>query len=300
MPFNYQTLLYCVVFACVAYVTWLLLIRLAPDQWRQRIHAIRGGYAANTDGMARLKALALAVGKFTGEADDGALQRKLLQAGFRAPSAVAVLLGMRVLLGAVALLLAWLLVPAASHRGLWVLLAVAAAFYVPNIVLARKVEQRKQEITKSLPEALDLMTIAVDAGLGLDGAVMRVTNKLGAHAPALRTELELTWMEIHAGVARPTALLNLAKRTGVEDIDLLVALLNSAEQLGVPVGNALHNFSSSLRLKRQQRAEELAAKLPVKLLFPLVFLILPTLVIVLIAPSVMQVGRSLMALATGG
>lgn len=300
MPFIYQMLLYGAVFACVVCVSWLALTHVTPDQWQQRIRMIRGGYAANTDGLARLKALALAVGRLSGEADDGALQRKLVQAGFRSPSALAGLLGMRVLLGVAAMLLTWLLLPALGHRALCVLLATAAAFYLPNVVLARRVERRQREIAQGLPEALDLMTIAVDAGLGLDAAVMRVTNKIGMQAPALRTELELTWMEINAGVARPAALLNLAKRTGVEDINLLVALLNSAEQLGVPVSGALHNFSASLRLKRQQRAEEQAGKMPVKLLFPLVFLVLPVLVIVLIGPSVMQIGRALVSLSGGG
>jgi tight adherence protein C len=295
-----QIVLAGIVFLCVALGTLLVIARLMPDKWRKRIDAIRGGgHVANEDRLSRVKEIAQALGELSGEAGDEAMRRRLAQAGFRDPSVVAMHAGMRVLLSGIFLVV----VPSgwgSSLRALWVVAAAAAGFFLPNVLLSHKIRQRQHNLANGLPDALDLMTIAVDAGLGLDAAMMRVTRKIGIQSPALRKELEATWMEIRAGVPRAAALRNLAERTGVEDISLLVTLLNSADQLGVPVGAALHNFSATLRLKRHQRAEEQAGKVPVKLLFPLTFLVLPVLLMVLIGPSAIQIARALTSMSQGG
>jgi tight adherence protein C len=140
------------------------------------------------------------------------------------------------------------------------------------------------------------MTIAVDAGLGLDAAMLRATQKMSLQSEGLQREWEAAWMEMQAGVPRATALRNLADRCGLEDLQLLVTLLNSAEQMGVPIAGALRNFAATLRLKRHQRAEECAAQMPTKLLFPLVVFILPVMLMVVGGPAAIQILRTLASL----
>ena len=284
------------IFLSVACCCWLLLMRITPDKWQQRVDSVRGIKRADaTTPFEQFKKLAQRVGAFSDETNDSALRRSLVHAGYRDPSAPAIYAGARVLLLGFFLVAAWLIVPskdAASLRLLYVVVAGAAGFYIPKIILTRKIEARQLKLATTLPAALDLMTIAVDAGLGLDVAMMRTTQRIGVESEALRWEFEATWMEIQAGIPRAQALINLADRTGVEDIRLLVTLLNSAEQLGVAVGTTLRNFSATLRLKRQQRAEELAAKVPLKLLFPLVFLMFPVLIVELAGPAGIQISRA--------
>jgi tight adherence protein C len=298
-----QIVLLVLVFWCVVYGAWLLLGRLTPDTWLQRIEAIRGDAPVRVDGLARLKQFAHALGKLSGEKEDVGVRQKLLHAGYRDPSAFAVYMGARILLAGILLALAWLFMPqglSATGRPLWLGLSAVLGCYLPQLALSRQVKQRQQQLAYGLPDALDMMTIAVDGGLGLDVAMQRVTSKVGIQTAVLRQEFDATWLEIQVGVPRAAALRNLARRTGVEDINLLVALLNSADQLGVSVGGALHNFSAALRLKRQQRAEESAATVPVKLMFPLMFLILPVLMMLLLAPSVARIADALGAASGGG
>lgn len=284
------------IFLFVACGSLLIFMRLTPDEWQRRVDAIRGrsSTASTEDVLSKVKRFVQALGKWSGDDHDIGLRQQLSQAGYREPSAVAIYGGTRILLGIGLLLAAWFFAPsgwAPSVRNLVIVSAATVGFYLPRFVLSSKVRERRQALACGLPNALDMMTIALDAGLGLDAAMMRATRRIGVQSDALRWELEATWMEIQAGVPRATALSNLAVRTGVEDINLLVTLLNSAEQLGVAVGGTLRNFSATLRLKRQQRAEEQAAKVPVKLLFPLIFLIFPVLMVVLAGPAGFQIAR---------
>ncbi|KVN98546.1 hypothetical protein WJ69_34405 [Burkholderia ubonensis] len=291
------------VFVSVAFCCWLALSRLVPDNRQRRLDAIRGIESLKSDPLAEVKKLAQALGKFSGEEGDAGLRRDLMRAGYRDSSAVGLYGGARVFVLCAFLLVTWLCVPStwqSSIRILSIVVAATAGFYLPKAVLSSKIRERQESLARGLPDALDLMTIAVDAGLGLDVAMMRATQRIGMQSDALRRELDATWMEIQAGVPRAVALRNLAERTGVEDISLLVTLLNSAEQLGVAVGITLRNFSATLRLKRHQRAEERAAKIPLKLLFPLVFLILPVLLMVLVGPAGLQVTRAMSSLNGGG
>jgi tight adherence protein C len=175
-----------------------------------------------------------------------------------------------------------------------VLMASAFGFYLPNGVLSQLVERRKRSLFEDLPDAVDLMTVCVEAGLGFDAALSRVTEEIGMKSQAMRDELELVLLELRAGSGRDKALRNLALRTGVEDIDTLTTMLIQADRFGTSIGDSLRVYTDNLRTKRRLRAEEKAAKISLKLLFPLIFFIFPSLIIVLIGPAALQAVRMLL------
>lgn len=179
------------------------------------------------------------------------------------------------------------------------ILLAAIGYYLPNGVLARMVEHRRRELFEVFPDALDLMRICVEAGLGLDAAIARVGDELRLKSEALYEELHLVSLELRAGAARERALRNLALRVGLEDVDALAAMLIQADRFGSSISESLRVHSDSLRVKRRQLAEEAAAKVPVKILFPLIFCIMPALFVVLLGPAVIGVIRLLMPRISG-
>lgn len=232
--------------------------------------------------------------------DRSALRRRFMHAGFRSASAPAYYFAAKTVL-ALALPLAALFIAApnlsAGHTltALFVLLAASAfGFYGPNAVLARLTSIRQRTIFEALPDAVDLMTVCVEAGLGLDAAMQRVTEELGAKSPVLKNELELVLLELRAGSGREKALRNLAARTGVEEIDTLTTMLIQADRFGTSIGDSLRVYTDSMRTRRRMKAEEHAAKIALKLLFPLIFFIFPTLIVVLVGPAVIQISRQLL------
>ncbi len=172
-------------------------------------------------------------------------------------------------------------------------------YFLPNVFLSRRIAYRKREIFESFPDALDLIIVCVEAGLGLDAALARVGEEMHMRSPILGAELHLTNLEIRAGNSREKALRNLALRTGVEDIDSLVAILVQSERFGTSVGDALRVHADSLRTKRRLRAEEAAAKIAVKLLFPLIFFIFPSMLVVLLGPAVISIHNILLPRLSG-
>lgn len=179
------------------------------------------------------------------------------------------------------------------------MILAALGYFLPNAVLARKISQRKREIFESFPDAIDLMTVCVEAGLGLDAALSRVGEEMHLTSPTLAEELHLVNLELRAGSTRERALRNLALRTGVEEVDMLVAMLVQADRFGTSVADSLRVHSDSLRTKRRQRAEEAAAKIPVKLLFPLIFCIFPSMLLVLLGPAFISIYRVLLPTMAG-
>lgn len=238
-----------------------------------------------------------------------ALRRRFMHAGFRSASAPAYYFAAKTVL-ALALPAAALLFVApklsAGHTlsALLVLLGASAlGFYGPNLVLSRLTSGRQRTIIEALPDAVDLMTVCVEAGLGLDAAMLRVTEELGPKSPTLKAELELVLLELRAGSGREKALRNLATRTGVEDINTLTAMLIQADRFGTSIGDSLRVYTDAMRTKRHMKAEEHAAKIALKLLFPLIFFIFPTLIVVLVGPAAIQIYRQLlptMAHISGG
>jgi tight adherence protein C len=217
----------------------------------------------------------------------GKLQQRLVAAGYRTNEALITFFGIRV---ALALgLFALLGLPIILRPNIIMAIGGAALGYmVPAIVLARKAKSRGHRIRLSLPDALDLLVVSVEAGLGLDQAIQRVGTELTFAHPELSDELRLIGLELRAGKARSEALHNLGARTGVDDVISLVAMLVQTDKFGTSVAQSLRVHSQTLRTKRRQRAEEAAAKTGVKMVFPLVFCIFPALWVVTLGPAVIK------------
>jgi tight adherence protein C len=158
-------------------------------------------------------------------------------------------------------------------------------------VLRQKTAARQRELLNHFPDAIDLLMVCVEAGLGLDAALARVTDELKIKWPTLADELRLVNLELRAGGTRQQALRNLALRTGLEELNTLVAMLVQAERFGTSIGDSLRIYSSELRARRRARAEEAAAKIATKLLFPLIFCLFPALMFVLIGPGAIGIYR---------
>jgi tight adherence protein C len=217
----------------------------------------------------------------------GQLRLRLVQAGFRRAEAVTVFFGIRVML---ALGLFLLLSSSILMRpNIPIALAgVGFGYIAPGMVLARLAKRRAHRIQLSLADALDLLVVSVEAGLGLDQALTRVGDELAFAYPDLSDELRLVNLELRAGKPRPEALRNLADRTGVDDLSSLVTMLIQTDKFGTSVAQSLRVYSETLRTKRRQRAEEAAAKTGVKMVFPLVFCIFPAIWVVTIGPAAIK------------
>jgi len=164
-----------------------------------------------------------------------------------------------------------------------------AGFYLPDLWLHMKISKRKRKILEALPDTLDLLVICVEAGLGLDAAIFRVADEIGLTSKELSEELKLLNLEMRAGMLRRDALRNLVKRTDLDALHSLVTLLTQTEKFGTSIVQALRVYSDAYRTERFQRAEEIAAKLPVKLLFPLILFIFPSLFVVIMGPAAIRI-----------
>ncbi len=182
---------------------------------------------------------------------------------------------------------------------LFFLLLASLGYYLPNIILSRKIFVRKRDLFENFPDAIDLMTVCVEAGLGLDAAMIKVGEEIRLKCMPLAEELHLVNLEMRAGRTREQALRNLALRTGVEEIEGLVAMLVQADRFGTSIAASLRVHSDMLRTKRRLRAEEAAAKIALKLLFPLIFFIFPSLLLVLLGPAFIQIYRILLPTLAG-
>ena len=257
--------------------------------------ALSGEYAAY---------LALILAGFLPNADgQESIKDGLTEAGLRGPNAVTTFLGAKVLL-AVGLPFIFLFVLGMMGMSLgnilvWMVVLAVAGFYLPTLWLWSESNKRKLEVTHALPDALDLMVVCVEAGLGLNAAILKVANEMSLASPVLATELRMVNNEMKAGINRIDALRNLADRTGVADVKSLVAVLVQTDRLGTSVAASLRAQSDSLRVKRRQRAEEAAHKVAVKLVFPLVLCIFPELLVVLLGPGMLSIYHALSSVNAG-
>lgn len=226
------------------------------------------------------------------------LRWELAGAGYRHREAGNVFVGLRALM-AVGVGLATLYVTGSYTRmvqsEVFVMTGLGAlvGFVAPMMLLRLKQKQRRQEITLALPDALDLMVICVEAGQGLNAALLSVSRESTLHSRAMSEELRLVNLEMSTGVSRIQALRNLSLRSGLDDVRSLVAVLVQSDKFGTSVAQALRTHAGSLRTRRRQRAEEAARKTPVKMLFPLVFCIFPSLLVVMLAPGMLQLVKAL-------
>ncbi len=220
------------------------------------------------------------------------LQKQLMQAGYRSQNAPAVyratqLMTMVGFPALVALLCAVLARPLTGAL-MWILMAFCVGFFLPRYALNRMIRSRQQLVRWGLADALDLMVISIEAGLGLNAAMVKVSTELKEVHPDISDEFELANLEIRVGRERDEALRNLAERTGVDDLRSLVAMLIQTDKFGTSIAKAIRAFSDSLRTKRRQRAEQAAQKAAVKLLFPLACFLFPTLFIAILGPAALQ------------
>jgi tight adherence protein C len=230
------------------------------------------------------------------------LEKQLMQAGFRSTHATSIyralqLLSMFLLPALVVLLWIFLTRPLNSVI-MPVLFAFAAGFILPRFVLNRMIANRKLRITWGLADALDLMVITMEAGLGLNAAMLKVCEELKDVHPDISKEFELANLEIRVGRERSEALRNLAERTGVEDLNSLVGMLIQADRFGTSIARAVRVYSDSLRTKRRQRAEQAAQKAAFKLLLPLGALLFPTMFIIILGPALLNIADMLHGGAT--
>src|ERR1041384_455659 len=220
------------------------------------------------------------------------LQRQMLQAGYRSPDAAtafrAIQITLLVALPCFVVTVCFLLNRSVVESGVFSMIGAALGFYLPRYFIRKKTAARQQRITWGLADAMDLMVVAVEAGLGLNAALNRVAEELKNLHPDMHGEMELVNLEIRVGRSREEALRNLAERTGVEDIRSFVALLIQADRYGSAIAKAVRIFAESLRTKRRQRAEQISQKAALKLLFPLTCFLFPVIILVVLGPALLN------------
>lgn len=308
-----QIILFAIVFASAAMAAMIVFRQFASGRARKRLRTVGGESAFGADEGAEvwLKTAIKLSGPFARLSipqagwEESPLRVRFMNAGYRGEGARMFYFAAKTLLAIVLPLVLFVTLRAAApnldvSQLATAMLAVAVlGNYVPNLVLARKIAYRQRSIFENFPDAADLLLVCVEAGLGLDSGLTRVADEMRLKSQALAEELQLVNLEMRAGNTREKALRNLALRTGVEEVNTFATMLVQADRFGTSVGDSLRVFSDELRTRRKFRAEELAAKIPLKLLFPLVFFIFPSLLMVLLGPAFIQVYRVLLPTLTG-
>lgn len=238
----------------------------------------------------RIEALLETLGqKSEGTALNAVTQSQLVHAGFRGPAAARIYRGARIGLPIAIFAVFVLLAPFAGPPVLMLgAMAAMIGWLVPSFYVGFRARRRQKELRKALPDALDAMVVCVEAGLGLNQALVRVADEVRHISVLMSDEMILTNLEIRAGTPREEALRGLAERTGLDDLRSLVTMLIQTDRFGTSIAQALRVQSDTLREKRKQRAEEAAAKTSIKMLFPLVFLIFPAMFVVTLGPPVIK------------
>ncbi len=306
---GYIYLVWIASFLTVSLLTYGLFIytrsrRALKDRFRkpeaQILPALRRG---DTSGPNSLKKAILNWVSFLGRLalkDPGGmseLRNILIQAGYRHPNAPAIYFGLRAL-AAFTLPLPYLLYPLLRGKTSVVILVVAfllalAGYFLPNYLLQVRLRQRQDRIDKALPDVLDLMIVSMEAGLSLQATLIRLAEEVRHISRDIYAELQITNAELRTGISRNTALKNLGERTGVQSVKSLVALMIQSDRMGSSISQALRTHADFIRVQRAQKAEEIAAKLPVKILFPLMLCIMPALFIVILGPAGIQIAKTL-------
>ncbi|MBL0419595.1 type II secretion system F family protein [Ramlibacter sp. AW1] len=273
----------------------------APNRSDQRLRELTGAQreAGWTEAMTKVAAPLARLSVPEGSWETSPLRIRFLNAGIRREDARVMYFAAKTVLPLVLALLVFTTMSALGFGYdlpllLNVLLAALVGCYLPNGILSVMRRRRQREIFESFPDAADLLLVCVEAGLGLDSAMAKVADEIRRKSPALADELHLTNLELRAGATREQTLRNLALRTGVEEVVTFATMLTQADKFGTSIGDSLRVFSDDLRYKRQVMAEERAAKIPVKMLFPLVLFIFPSIIAVILGPAAIQIIRTLM------
>jgi tight adherence protein C len=300
-------LLFILVFSAVSLALAGLYFLLAPNKTQQRLQALSNPAEASS----WMETAVNVVGPFAKLSTPAAgwesspLRLAFITAGIRHPDARLIYFGAKTLLPLVTATFAFLFLRTFTQlQGLtftaFIMVSALLGCYLPNLYLSLAIKSRKEELFDNFPDAADLMLVCVEAGLGLDAALSRVAEEVKMKSMALAEELHMTNLEIRAGGTREKSLRNLAFRTGIEEIGIFATMLTQADKFGTSIGESLRVFSDDLRHKRQNRAEERAAKVPTKMLFPLVACIFPSIIMVIMGPAAIQVIRNLLPMLSGG
>jgi tight adherence protein C len=298
MPLLLSLLVFIAVVAVVTLVGMRLYVR--PKEAMERV----AGGIDQSEHMPAHPSLAIyelikRLGNFIPQSpkDVTVMQRRLIRAGVRNENALKILYGAKAVCGiGMPLLIALLVVPSStesSNKIFFILASAAVGFFGPNEYVRRMAARRQKEIARGLANALDLLVVCVESGLGLDQAILQVSKELEHAHPEISEEFGFVNLELKAGKRRVDALRNLAERTGVDDLKKLVAVLIQADRFGTGVAQSLRAHSDFMRVQARQVAEEKAAKLGVKLIFPIFFCILPSLFVVTVGPVAVKIMREL-------
>ena len=295
------------IFLLVTVGSMALLNRMIPNKSQRRLQELAGA-GEKSDWIETVVTVAGPFAKLSipeGKWEQSPLRIRLINAGIRDPKAGVIFYAAKTVLPLVFAAAAYLTLHIAGQslerNTLLLVLLMAAAFgcYLPNMALRHAIKLRQREIFENFPDAADLMLVCVEAGLGLDAALVRVADEIRVKSTALSEELHLTNLETRAGSTREQALHNLGLRTGLEELNAFATMLSQADRFGTSIGDSLRVFSDDLRPRRQTRAEEAAAKLPTKMLFPLVVCIFPAVSMVILGPAGVQVYRVILPMLTG-
>src|SRR5262245_37810137 len=299
-----------VVFGAIVVGAWFLMSALSrrTSAAEERLARLgRPSSVGDVDGLIdpkqRFKGIKEAIaslgGAMEGKSDleKNKLRLQLVNAGFRSDSAPMIYQGLRVLCIALFLVptsAVMLLMEGFTQKAFFYIIVLGGiGFYLPQFALWLLVTSRKKEVFLTLPDALDLLVVCVESGLGLDAAMRKVTDEMKSHAKTICEEFALANLQLQMGRPRREVLHDLGVRTGVDDMKALAAILIQADRFGSSIAQALRVQSDSMRVRRRQIAEEKAAKTAVQLIFPLVLFIFPAIFVVLVGPAAIQIQRGL-------
>ena len=281
--------------------------RLVKSRFRKEPEAAMPLYhGGNYTWMRRLLDWISSFGKFAASDKERAtkLRYALLQAGFRNPTGTAIFYGLQAI-GAFCLPMPYLLINVmhgtmTSGNLAVTLLLGGTGFYLPQYILKFLTKRRQDRIDKALPDVLDLLIVLLEAGLSLQSTLNRVSDEVRSISPELYQELHLTNVELRTGITREMALKNMADRTGVQSVKSLTGMMIQSEKMGTSLSQALRVHSNFLRVQRAQKAEGIAAKMPVKIMFPMLLFIFPAIFIVVLGPAAINLLHSSLFSSMGG
>lgn len=302
-----------IVFISAVVAAMILFTQLAAGQTRKRLASVGGerAYGGAESQGEWLKTVIKLSGAFAKLSipeegwEQSPLRIRFMNAGYRNENALILYFSAKTLLAIVPPILLFIVLrlsgssPTSSSMLVLLFIVAAIGYYLPNVILARLVFYRQRSIFENFADAADLMLVCVESGMALDAALNKVAEEIRLKSEALAEELQLVNLEMRAGSTREKSLRNLAMRTGVEEVNTFATMLVQADRFGTSIGDSLRVFSDGLRTRRRLRAEELAAKIPLKLLFPLVFFIFPSLLLVLLGPAFIQVYRIMLPTLSG-
>jgi tight adherence protein C len=299
---NEQYLLGASVFGVVSMLTWWIttvILGGEDGRVRQRLRNLSSEPRQAPGQRQSIMAILLRLGQLAASPfmpkdrkRQWALRRRLGHAGIYSPAAIRTVIGCKVVFLGAGFVAGYLIGIVAANIMLGLSLGGLAGYALPTIWLKQRIRKHQRALERGLPDALDLLVVCVEAGLTIDAAMQRVAQELALAHPRLARELEITHMETRVGLSRAEALKNLGQRTGCVSLQLLATMLIQADRFGTSVAQALRIQAETLRIQRQHRAEETAAKASVKLSFPVVLFIFPAVLIVLAGPAIIGLFKS--------